>query len=74
MGWQSCADFGVLGWPVATEYGGSVLDPLSTVIALKARGYACRDDGLVLVANNHPERGKDESAFPSIGSATSSLR
>lgn len=52
-GWQSCADFGVLGWPVAKEYGGSGLDPLSTVIALEALGYACRDNGLVFVANNH---------------------
>lgn len=52
-GWQSCADFGVLGWPVAKEYGGSGLDPLSTVIALESLGYACRDNGLVFVANNH---------------------
>ncbi len=29
------------------------LDPLSTIVALEALGYACRDNGLVFVINNH---------------------
>ncbi|MFF2073339.1 acyl-CoA dehydrogenase family protein [Kitasatospora sp. NPDC058162] len=51
--WQRCARHGVLGWPVPAEYGGSGLDPLSTMIALEALGYGCRDNGLVFAINNH---------------------
>ncbi|TLP50902.1 acyl-CoA dehydrogenase family protein [Microbispora triticiradicis] len=52
-GWLRCARFGVLGWPVPKKYGGSGLDPLSTILALDALGYACRDNGLVFAVNNH---------------------
>jgi alkylation response protein AidB-like acyl-CoA dehydrogenase len=52
-GWQACAEFGVLGWPVPTEYGGSGLDPLTTVIACEALGYGCVDNGLVFAVDNH---------------------
>lgn len=52
-GWKKCARFGVLGWPVPTEYGGGGLDPMATVVALEALGYACRDNGLVFAINNH---------------------
>lgn len=52
-GWQRCAAFGVLGWPVPTEYGGGGLSPLTTIVALEALGYACRDNGLVFAVNNH---------------------
>ncbi|MFI7136115.1 acyl-CoA dehydrogenase family protein [Nonomuraea sp. NPDC050153] len=51
--WRKCADFGVLGWPVPTSYGGRGLDPLSTMIALEALGYGCADNGLVFAVNNH---------------------
>ncbi|ANZ40536.1 acyl-CoA dehydrogenase [Lentzea guizhouensis] len=51
--WQRCADFGVLGWPVPTEHGGSGYDPLTTMIALEALGYGCVDNGLVFAINNH---------------------
>jgi L-prolyl-PCP dehydrogenase len=51
--WQRCADFGVLGWPVPTEFGGSGYDPLTTMIALEALGYGCADNGLVFAINNH---------------------
>ncbi|WP_330343214.1 acyl-CoA dehydrogenase family protein [Streptomyces sp. NBC_00557] len=51
--WRRCADFGVLGWPVPEEYGGSGLDPLTTIVALEALGYGCRDNGLVFAVNNH---------------------
>jgi alkylation response protein AidB-like acyl-CoA dehydrogenase len=51
--WARCADFGVLGWPVPTEYGGRGFDPLTTMIALEALGYGCRDNGLVFAINNH---------------------
>jgi hypothetical protein len=51
--WDRCAGFGVLGWPVPAEYGGRGLDPVSTMIALEALGYGCRDNGLVFAVNNH---------------------
>lgn len=51
--WRKCADFGVLGWPIPTAYGGRGLDPLSTMIALEALGYGCLDNGLVFAINNH---------------------
>ncbi|WP_433333355.1 acyl-CoA dehydrogenase family protein [Spirillospora sp. CA-294931] len=51
--WRRCADFGVLGWPVPTTYGGGGLDPLTTIIALEALGYGCRDNGLVFAIGNH---------------------
>jgi alkylation response protein AidB-like acyl-CoA dehydrogenase len=51
--WARCAEFGVLGWPVPVEYGGVGLDPLTTIVALEALGYGCRDNGLVFAVNNH---------------------
>ncbi|MDF3142968.1 MULTISPECIES: acyl-CoA dehydrogenase family protein [unclassified Streptomyces] len=51
--WRRCAEFGVLGWPVPKEYGGRGLDPLTTIVALEALGYGCRDNGLVFAVNNH---------------------
>lgn len=45
--WRRCAEFGMQGLPFPPEYGGSGLDALSTVIALEALGYACRDAGLL---------------------------
>jgi alkylation response protein AidB-like acyl-CoA dehydrogenase len=52
-GWAACARFGVLGWPVPAELGGSGLDPLTIAVALEALGYGCRDNGLVFAVNNH---------------------
>ncbi len=51
--WARCAEFGVLGWPVPARYGGGGLDPLTTMVALDALGYGCRDNGLVFAVNNH---------------------
>jgi alkylation response protein AidB-like acyl-CoA dehydrogenase len=51
--WRRCAEFGVLGWPVPVQYGGRGLDPLTTIVALEALGYGCRDNGLVFAVNNH---------------------
>ena len=45
--WLKCGEIGLQGLPVPEEYGGSGLDPLSTVIALEALGYGCEDGGLV---------------------------
>lgn len=45
--WRQCAEMGLPGLPVPTEYGGSGLDELSCAIALDALGYGCTDSGLV---------------------------
>jgi hypothetical protein len=45
--WDRCAAFGIQGLPFPPEYGGSGYDPLTTVLALEALGYGCKDAGLV---------------------------
>jgi alkylation response protein AidB-like acyl-CoA dehydrogenase len=52
-GWRACAEFGVLGWPVPTEYGGSGFDELTTIVGCEALGYGCGDNGLVFAVENH---------------------
>lgn len=51
--WHECAGIGLTGLPVAEEYGGSGLDPLSTALALEAFGYGCHDSGLVFSVCAH---------------------
>lgn len=51
--WRQCAEFGVLGWPVPRQHGGSGLDLLSCVLGFEAFGYGCRDNGLLFAINNH---------------------
>ncbi|MFM2354298.1 MAG: Acyl-CoA dehydrogenase [Pseudomonadota bacterium] len=45
--WRKCADMGLQGLPIPQEYGGSGLDPVTSVIAIEALGYGCEDNGLV---------------------------
>jgi alkylation response protein AidB-like acyl-CoA dehydrogenase len=52
-GWQKCAQFGIQGLPIPAEYGGGGADILTTVCALEALGYACRDNGLLFSINAH---------------------
>ncbi len=49
--WTKCAEFGIQGLPVSEQYGGSGRDALTTVVALEALGYACRDNGLLFSLN-----------------------
>jgi L-prolyl-PCP dehydrogenase len=51
--WLKCGDMGLQGLPIPQEYGGTGLDPLSTVIALEALGYGCEDSGLVFSVCAH---------------------
>lgn len=44
--WRSCASFGVLGWPVPKEHGGSGHTPITVVRLMEALGYGCLDNGL----------------------------
>ena len=52
-GWKKCAEMGIQGLPVPQEYGGSGADTLTTVAALEALGYGCRDNGLIFSINAH---------------------
>lgn len=49
--WQKCADFGLLGLPVPADYGGQGEDLVTTIIAMEALGWGCRDNGLVFSLN-----------------------
>jgi len=49
--WRRCAEFGVLGLAVPEGYGGSGNDVLTTMLALEALGYSCRDNGLLFALN-----------------------
>jgi len=51
--WQKCADFGIQGLPAPREYGGGGADTLTTVCALEALGYGCRDNGFLFSLNAH---------------------
>ena len=52
-GWRKSAQFGIHGLPIPKEYGGRGADILTTVCALEAMGYACRDNGLIFSINAH---------------------
>jgi alkylation response protein AidB-like acyl-CoA dehydrogenase len=49
--WQKCADFGLLGLPVPTAFGGRGYDLLTTMLAMEGLGYGCRDNGLTFALN-----------------------
>lgn len=49
--WKRCAEFGLQGLPFPAEYGGMGHDVLTTVFAMEALGYACRDNGLIFGLN-----------------------
>jgi alkylation response protein AidB-like acyl-CoA dehydrogenase len=49
--WRRCGEFGVPGLPVPEDYGGLGQDFLTTLLAMEAFGYACRDNGLVFSQN-----------------------
>jgi alkylation response protein AidB-like acyl-CoA dehydrogenase len=51
--WASCGEFGIMGLPVPEEYGGGGADVVTTMLALEALGYGCRDAGLVFSINAH---------------------
>jgi alkylation response protein AidB-like acyl-CoA dehydrogenase len=49
--WKKCADFGILGLPVAEDYGGAGASNLTVAMTLEALGYACSDNGLIFSLN-----------------------
>lgn len=51
--WEECARFGLLGMPVPAEFGGTAHDLPTTVLAMEALGYGCRDQGLLFSLHAH---------------------
>jgi alkylation response protein AidB-like acyl-CoA dehydrogenase len=51
--WKKCAEVGLLGLPVAQEFGGSGADMLTIALAQEALGYGCTDNGLLFSLNAH---------------------
>ena len=51
--WGACADFGLHGLLIDSEWGGSGLDLLSAVATLEGIGYGARDNGLVFSVVAH---------------------
>ncbi len=51
--WDRCGEIGIQGLCVPREHGGLELGPVSTVVALEALGYGCRDNGLNLSLTAH---------------------
>ena len=51
--WRKCAQFGVHGLPVPSEYGGLGRDLLTTALVFEALGYACHDRGLLFSIGAH---------------------
>ena len=49
--WRKCAELGIQGLPVPSEYGGQGADPLTIMVAMEALGYGCRDNGLIFSLN-----------------------
>jgi alkylation response protein AidB-like acyl-CoA dehydrogenase len=45
--WDDAAAFGLAGLPIPTEWGGSGLDALDTMLVVEALGKGCEDGGLV---------------------------
>src|SRR5207248_813737 len=49
--WRKCADLGLLGLPVPSEYGGAGADTVTIAAALEGLGYGCSDNGLIFSVN-----------------------
>ncbi|MYU21139.1 acyl-CoA dehydrogenase family protein [Streptomyces sp. SID8352] len=51
--WRKCAGIGLTGLTVPEEYGGAGADAVTTMAAMEALGYGCRDNGLIFSLNAH---------------------
>ena len=49
--WLKCAKFGIQGFPIPKEFGGSGADIVTTTLLMEGLGYGCRDNGLVFSLN-----------------------
>ena len=51
--WRKCADFGIIGLPLPEQYGGKGESALTSVFAMEALGYGCKDNGLLFGLSAH---------------------
>jgi alkylation response protein AidB-like acyl-CoA dehydrogenase len=51
--WRKCAQLGLLGMGVPTEYGGLGASATTIAAALEGLGYGCADNGLIFSLNAH---------------------
>ncbi len=49
--WNKCAEIGIQKLPFPSEYGGTGADLLTTMLAMEALGYGCKDSGLIFAIN-----------------------
>ena len=49
--WRKCAQLGLQGMPVPTEYGGLGVSATTIAAALEGLGYGCPDNGLIFSLN-----------------------
>ncbi len=49
--WARCAEFGILGLSVPTEYGGAEIDLPSAMLVMEGLGEGCADNGLPFALN-----------------------
>ncbi len=49
--WDSCAQFGILGLSVPTEYGGAEIDLPTAMLIMEGIGEGCPDNGLPFALN-----------------------
>jgi alkylation response protein AidB-like acyl-CoA dehydrogenase len=52
-GWKKCAEFGIHGMPMPSEFGGLDLDTTTCLLAMQALGRECRDSGFLFSINSH---------------------
>jgi alkylation response protein AidB-like acyl-CoA dehydrogenase len=52
-GWKKCANFGVLGLPIPSEYGGMGMGITEVIAVMEGLGYGGRDQGLLFSINAH---------------------
>ncbi|MFN8441279.1 MAG: acyl-CoA dehydrogenase family protein [Caldilineaceae bacterium] len=49
--WRKCADFGIMGLPFSTNYGGAEADITTTMLVMEGLGYGGKDNGLLFAIN-----------------------
>lgn len=51
--WQKCAEYGLLGLAIPTQYGGSDTDIMTTILIMEGIGYGCQENALPFALNSH---------------------
>ena len=51
--WKKCADFGLFGLTIDSQYGGLGENYSTMALLIETLGYCCNDNGFVFAINNH---------------------